>query len=82
MEIGRSVRAGSRDLGACFPSTASPHYLGSRIAIRSELLQPFVSFLTEKATLAIANRWRRERGEPELNEADYIKEPPSTPAGA
>ncbi|KAI0092779.1 hypothetical protein BDY19DRAFT_506343 [Irpex rosettiformis] len=39
-------------------------------------------FLTEKATLAIANRWRRERGEPELNEADYIKEPPSTPAGA
>ncbi|KAI0692647.1 hypothetical protein BC835DRAFT_1427353 [Cytidiella melzeri] len=39
-------------------------------------------FLTEKATLAIANRWRRERGEPDLNEADYIKEPPPVPSGA
>ncbi|KAI0346738.1 hypothetical protein BDW22DRAFT_1350987 [Trametopsis cervina] len=38
-------------------------------------------FLTEKATLTIANRWRRERGEPELSEAEYIKEPPPAPAG-
>ena len=39
-------------------------------------------FLVDPATLNVVNRWRRERGEPELNEADYIKDPPPVAATA
>ncbi|THH33731.1 hypothetical protein EUX98_g410 [Antrodiella citrinella] len=35
-------------------------------------------FLVDKSTLAIVNRWRRERNEPELNPAEYSStEPPA-----
>lgn len=29
-------------------------------------------FLVDQATLNVANRWRRERGEPELRAQDYV----------
>ncbi|KAH6915248.1 hypothetical protein BKA70DRAFT_1258439 [Coprinopsis sp. MPI-PUGE-AT-0042] len=32
-------------------------------------------FLTEAGTLAVANRWRKERGEPELRISDYEQNP-------
>lgn len=32
------------------------------------------SFLVDENTLAIANKWRRERGDPEITMAELIKE--------
>lgn len=34
----------------------------------------FFSFLVDQATLNVSNRWRRERGEPELRPADIASE--------
>lgn len=36
-----------------------------------------VRFLVDPATLSITNRWRRERGEPELPLSEYSSEQPT-----